>query len=136
MKQIVLFFFMLCISSNILVKGQATTSPQEITLTVLADDEREIKDLQPDMPSVPITRSIVLQPVYSYLYNKVVSLDFTETFSAVNVVITNQATGETIHSETYSNPAALCIDLNGESSGNYLIEIEADETLLIGTFNL
>lgn len=110
----------------------------EITLTTVEDETRHIKhegDIEPGEP-VPTPRSIVLQPVYAYLYNKVVSLDFTETFSAVNVVITNQATGETIHSETYCNPITLSIDLNGESGGNYLIEIEADDTLLTGNFSL
>ncbi|WP_290092922.1 DUF3244 domain-containing protein [uncultured Bacteroides sp.] len=50
--------------------------------------------------------------------------------------MTNESTGETVYSETCSNPAALNINLNGESTGNYLIEIEADDTLLIGVFYL
>lgn len=72
----------------------------------------------------------------AYLYNDVVDISFNENIAVVSVTVTNESTGETVYSETHSNPAALSIDLNGESSGNYLIEIEADDALLIGGFNL
>ena len=50
--------------------------------------------------------------------------------------MSNESTGETVYSETHSSPAALNIDLNGESTGNYLIEIETEDTLLTGSFSL
>ncbi|MEL5893434.1 DUF3244 domain-containing protein [Bacteroides sp. GD17] len=116
---------------------ELVNNSREITLTVTQDDTRDLgqgHDVEPDDIKVP--RSIILQPAYAYLYNNVVSLDFTETFSAVIVTITNNATGETVYSETCSNPATLNIDLSSESSGNYLIEIEADDTRLEGNFSL
>lgn len=54
-----------------------------------------------------------------------VTIMFEEVFSTATVTIVNETTGETVYSEMHSSPAALSIDLNGESSGNYLIEIEA-----------
>ena len=61
---------------------------------------------------------------------------FNGDIAVVNVTITNESTGETVYSETHSSPAALNIDLNGESTGNYLIEIETEDTLLTGSFSL
>lgn len=109
----------------------------EITLTVAKDDTRHIghgHDIEPDRPVTP--RSIIFQPVYAYLYNDVVDISFNENNAVVSVTVTNESTGEIVYSETHSNPATLSIDLNGESSGNYLIEIEADNTCLEGNFNL
>lgn len=85
---------------------------------------------------VPIRRSMQLQPAYAYLYNNVVSISFSETFSTVIISITNDTTGENVYSETSSNPASLSIDLNGEANGIYLLEIEADDTHLEGSFSL
>lgn len=110
----------------------------EIVLTVSDDTGRDIKG-QPTQISPeerPITRGIILQPAYAYIYNKVVSIDFNVTVENATVTITNTVTGETIHSEVYSNPATLSINLNGENSGSYFIEIEADGTLLTGDFSL
>ena len=78
---------------------------------------------------LPIKRSIQRPIADAYLYNNVVNVSF-------NVTITNESTGETVYSETHSSPAALNIDLNGESTGNYLIEIETEDTLLTGSFSL
>jgi len=140
MKRILFFILLFALAGGkTTVNAEVLDTHKEILLTaVQGDTEREINDKRSETTSgdVPVSRSIVLQPVYAYLYNKVVSLDFTEAFSVVNVVITNQSTGETIHSETYSNPATLCVDLNGESGSNYLIEIEADDTFLTGNFSL
>ena len=85
---------------------------------------------------LPIKRSIQRQIADAYLYNNVVNIYFYKAIDAVNVTITNDITGETVYSETCNNPATLSIDLNSESSGNYLIEIEADDTRLDGYFSL
>lgn len=85
---------------------------------------------------LPIKRSIQRQIADAYLYNNVVNIHFYKAIDAVNVTITNDITGETVYSETCSNPATLSIDLSSESSGNYLIEIEADDTRLEGNFSL
>lgn len=85
---------------------------------------------------MPIVRSIYIPVADAYLYNNVVNISFNENIAVVNVTITNESTGETVYSETHSNPAILSIDLSSESSGNYLIEIETDDTYLQGTFPL
>ena len=85
---------------------------------------------------LPIKRSIQRPVADAYLYNNVVNISFNENIAVVNVTITNESTGETVYSETHSNPAILSIDLSCESSGNYLIEIETDDTYLQGTFPL
>lgn len=107
---------------------------KEIALTV-TNDERHIEKERDTTPgSTP--RSIVFQPIYCYLYSKIISLNFTDTFSMVSVIITDNFTGETVYAETYSNPATFDIELNGENSGDYLIRIEADTLCLEGSFNL
>lgn len=85
---------------------------------------------------LPIRRSVQRQIADAYLYNNVVNISFNEDIAVVNVTITNESTGETVYSQTYSNPSSLNIDLNGENSSNYLIEIEADDTFLSGSFSL
>lgn len=109
----------------------------EITLTVAKDDTRHIghgHDVEPDKAGTP--RSIILQPAYAYLYDNVVNVSFNENIESATVIVTNESTGETVYSETHSSPTALNIDLNGENVGNYLIEIEADDVYMTGTFNL
>lgn len=85
---------------------------------------------------LPIRRSVQRQIADAYLYNNVVNISFNEDIAVVNVTITNESTGETVYSETYSNPSSLNIDLNRESRSNYLLEIEADDTFLSGSFSL
>lgn len=85
---------------------------------------------------LPIKRSIQRPIADAYLYNNVVNVSFNGDIAVVNVTITNESTGETVYSETHSSPAALNIDLNGENTGNYLIEIETEDTLLTGSFSL
>lgn len=83
--------------------------------------------------NTPIKRSIS-QPVYAYLYNKVVTVDFQAAFSAVTVNVINETTGETVYSEQLINPAMFSINLNG--TGGYMIEIISDEISLEGHFFL
>ncbi len=85
---------------------------------------------------LPIKRSIQRQIADAYLYNDVVNISFNENIEVVNVTITNESTGETVYSEIHNSPATLSIDLNGENCSNYLIEIEADDVYMTGTFKL
>lgn len=85
---------------------------------------------------LPIKRSIQRPIADAYLYNNVVNISFNENIESATITITNESIGEIVYSETYSNPAALSIGLNGESYGNYIIEIEADGTYLKGDFSL
>lgn len=140
MKQILFFILLFAwAGSKVTINAEEANTHKEIILTVVQDsDEREIKGKQSETTSgdVPISRSIIHQPVYAYIYNKIISIDFNATIENATVTITRTATGETVHTEAYSNPTTLCIDLSGENSGSYLIEIEADGTLLTGEFSL
>lgn len=112
---------------------------KEIQLTVVQDfPEREIKGVptQTNSGGGPIARSSIYQPVYAYIHSDVVFIVFEEIFSTVAVTVVNETTGITVYSETCSNPVTLDIDLNSESTDDYLIEIEVDGALLTGTFKL
>ncbi|WP_288860488.1 DUF3244 domain-containing protein [uncultured Bacteroides sp.] len=140
MKQILFFILLFAwAGSKVTINAEETNTHKEIILTVVQDgNEREIKGEQSETTSgdVPISRSIIHQPVYAYIYNGIVAVAFEEILSTVTVIIINETTGETVYSEVHSSPAALNIDLNGESTGNYLIEIETDDTYLQGIFSL
>ncbi|MDY3789715.1 DUF3244 domain-containing protein [Bacteroides fluxus] len=134
---ITLAVFFIIMSTTTSNAKEFANNDGEITLTVTKDDTRHIghgHDVEPDKAGTP--RSIILQPAYAYLYNNVVNVSFNENIAVVNVIVTNETTGETVYSEVHSSPAALNIDLNGESTGNYLIEIEADYVYMTGTFKL
>lgn len=132
LKSLILFFLFLC-SINLSLYSQEYNKGKEIQLESQATKTRNGTTSD---EGVPIKRSIQLQPAYAYLYNNVVNIDFSETFSTVIISITNEASGEIIYSETCSNPASLGIDMNGESSGNYILRIESDTTCLEGFFTL
>lgn len=132
LKSLILFFLFLC-SINLSLYSQEYNKGKEIQLESQATKTRNGTTSD---EGVPIKRSIQLQPAYAYLYNNVVNIDFSETFSTVIISITNEASGEIIYSETCSNPASLSIDMNGESSGNYILRIESDTTYLEGFFTL
>lgn len=98
---------------------------------------KDIKnDNNVDPEDMPVTRSPIFLPVYAYLYNKVVSVDFQATFSAVTVNVVSDVTGETVYSELLVNPTNVSIDLNGADSGDYRLEIISDEIALEGYFPL
>ncbi|MEL5893358.1 DUF3244 domain-containing protein [Bacteroides sp. GD17] len=108
-----------------------------LTISNGGDTGREIIEEQDVVPgNGPFTRGVIPQPAYAYIDNNVITVAFQESFSSATVTITNETTGEAVYSETYNNPATLNIDLNGKSSGTYLIQIEADDTYLEGNFAL
>lgn len=129
-----LFVLLTIISFGNVLYAAKENNPVEIVLQQTGDDDFDIPIEKDDIG--PIRRSIQRQIAYAYIYNKVVSIDFNATIENATITITHTATGETVHTEAFSNPTTLCIDLNGENSGSYLIEIEADGTLLTGEFSL
>lgn len=139
MKRILFLIVAFWVATTIAIAQTSYQTYQNITLTVSdkEDTGREIlEDTNIQPGGGPQARGVVMQPVYAYLYNNVVSIDFTEAFSAATVTIINETTGETVYSETSSNPVNLNIDLSGESNGCYTIEIETDDTYLQGSFSL
>ena len=97
--------------------------------------EREIplKNLQPNKP---ISRSLIPQIAYAYLYNKVVTVSFEEAMPTVTIKIIKEATGETVYSQEYMNPTVISVDLTGQDSETYSIEVVSDTISLEGEFIL
>ncbi|EGF54301.1 conserved domain protein [Bacteroides fluxus YIT 12057] len=131
MKRLLLILLTIFSLGNIAVHAEKVNDCIKIVLQQTVSDDPPIKK-----DGGPIVRSIYVPVVDAYLYNNVVNVSFNENIAVVNVTITNESTGETVYSEVHSSPAALNIDLNSESSGNYLIEIETDDTYLQGIFSL
>lgn len=134
MKRILFLMMLLLAGSEVAVNAGELNTYRTIVLNCIGRDIKEGQDINPE--NTPITRGVIHQPVYAYINNSMVSLTFEDVFSSATVTVIDDATGETVYSETYSNPSSLNIDLNGESSSNYLIEIEADDTFLSGSFSL
>lgn len=95
--------------------------------------EIPLKILQPNKP---ISRSLIPQVAYAYLYNKVVSISFEEVMPTVAIKIIKEATGETVYLQEYMNPATVSVDFSLQDSGTYYIEIVLDEVYLEGEFML
>ena len=97
--------------------------------------EREIplKNLQPNKP---ISRSLIPQIAYAYLYNKVVTVSFEEAMPTVTIKIIKEATGETVYSQEYLNPTVISVNLTGQDSETYSIEVVSDTISLEGEFIL
>lgn len=97
--------------------------------------EREIplKNLQPNKP---ISRSLIPQIAYAYLYNKVVTVSFEEAMPTVTIKIIKEATGETVYSQEYMNPTVISVYLTGQDSETYSIEVVSDTISLEGEFIL
>ena len=97
--------------------------------------EREIplKNLQPNKP---ISRSLIPQIAYAYLYNKVVTVSFEEAMLTVTIKIIKEATGEIVYSQEYMNPTVISVDLTGQDSETYSIEVVSDTISLEGEFML
>ena len=97
--------------------------------------EREIplKNLQPNKP---ISRSLIPQIAYAYLYNKVVTVSFEEAMLTVTIKIIKEATGEIVYSQEYMNPTVISVDLTGQDSETYSIEVGSDTISLEGEFML
>lgn len=135
MKQLLFILLMLCTNVTLL-KAESFSEFKEITLHICADDDREIKDKASDTPEPTQTRGLIIQPVYAYLYNNVICIDFSDAFTTVTVNITNEVTGETVYSEACSNPASLIIDWDNKVSADYIIKIETDGIYWEGCFSL
>ena len=97
--------------------------------------EREIplKNLQPNKP---ISRSLIPQIAYAYLYSKVVTVSFEEAMLTVTIKIIKEATGEIVYSQEYMNPTVISVDLTGQDSETYSIEVVSDTISLEGEFML
>lgn len=139
MKRFLFLIMLLSIGSVIATEARVFFNDfKEISFTVTPNNKG--KDNLPDNDTQsnpgPRTRGVIPQPVSAYLYNNVLAVTFMDACPAASITITNEATAEIVYSETCNNQANLNIDLNGEGNGNYLIEIETDDTFLTGNFSL
>lgn len=133
MKKLLLLLILIFIGNSI-ISAKASDKYTPIALCQ-GDDEREILR-EANGEDVPISRSIIFQPAYAYLCDKVVSVVFEETLSSVTINVVNEQSGETVYSQNYMNPVDLTIDLNDAGAGEYRIDIIADEVSLQGLFSL
>lgn len=133
MKKLLLILFLFSVG-NAAVSAKASEQNTPIVLCQ-NDSEREILR-ESNGENVPIARSIIFQPAYAYLCDKVVSVVFEETLSSVTINVVNEQSGETVYSQNYMNPVDLTIDLNDAGAGEYRIDIIADEVSLQGLFSL
>ena len=131
MKRLLLILLTIFSLGNIVVHAEKVNDCIKIVLQQTVSDDPPIKK-----DGGPIVRSIYVPVVDAYLYNNVVNVSFNENIAVVNVIVTNETTGETVYSETSSNPVTLNIDLNGENAGIYFIEIEMDSACMQGSFSL
>lgn len=137
MRNILFLTSLLIVISTTTNAHTLSSECKAIALFIKNDPGREIplnNDTDPE--DGPFTRGVIHQPAYAYIDSNIITIVFEEAFSSSTVTITNETTGEAVYSETYNNPATLNIDLNGKSSGTYLIQIEADDTYLEGNFAL
>ena len=115
------------------MKAQLNFGFKEIVFTQKSDDRDMSGQSSSTSPEdAPKTRSVVLQPVYAYLDNGEITVYFEKVFPTVAISVINETTGKTV----CSSPTNFSIDLNGEDSGEYIIEVISDGTSLEGTFSL
>lgn len=133
MKKLILILLLFFIGNSV-ISAKAAEQYTPIALSV-NDDEREIIR-EANGEDVPISRSIIFQPAYAYLCDKVVSVAFEEALSSVTINIVNEQSGETVYSQNYMNPVDLNIDLSNAIAGEYRIDIVAEEVSLQGIFSL
>lgn len=133
LKVLILFFFFIC-GINFILYAQECNRWIDIKLERCPINEKD-KGGNTDKGEVPIKRSIPIQFAYAYIYNNIVNISFTKSFSSTSITIINEKDNKTVYSEIGNN-LNCTIDLGNESNGNYLIKIEADDISLIGRFTL
>lgn len=80
-------------------------------------------------------RSMPLLPT-AFIDASLLSVDFPSVVNSVTITVKNEETGKVVYSSTELNATALQIDLTGEHTGKYSLEISFGETILSGDFIL
>lgn len=80
-------------------------------------------------------RSMPLLPT-AFIDGSLLSINFPSVANSVTITVKNEETGEIVYSSTELNATTLQIDLTGENSGKYSLEISFGETILSGDFIL
>lgn len=136
MKKVLFIFFAflaIAISSN----AQMISGNIQISLAQ-KDDDRDIWNQTGDVcqENIPQARSIISLPVNAFLCDGIVNVYFESSFASVSITIKNVSTGEIVCSEQLINPTNFSLDLVGQDSGEYSLEIISDDLSLEGTFCL
>lgn len=80
-------------------------------------------------------RSMPLLPT-AFIDGSLLSINFPSVANSVTITVKNEETGEIVYSSIELNATALQIDLTGENTGKYSLEISFGETILSGDFIL
>lgn len=80
-------------------------------------------------------RSMPLLPT-AFIDGSLLSINFPSAANSVTITVKNEETGEIVYSSTELNAIAIQIDLSGENTGKYSLEISFGETILSGDFIL
>lgn len=127
-------FLAVAISAN----AQFNSGNMQIMLSQKDDGERDIYldscDTSPE--TAPKVRGIIVQPVNAFLCDGIVNVYFESSFASVSINIKNVSTGEIVCSEQLIIPTNFSLDLVGQDSGEYSLEIISDDLSLEGTFCL
>ncbi|WP_291530695.1 DUF3244 domain-containing protein [Bacteroides sp. UBA939] len=133
MKTLILFFLLFTGSTNIY--AQAFNGGREIILQCSKETKPKDKTGGTDKDT-PIRRTISFQSVYAYLYNNVITVTFENALSDISINIFDESTGDVVYTRNCNNLNDVSIDLNGENSGSYIIEIISNGSLFEGSFTL
>ncbi len=134
MKHVLIFLVSLFLMNSVTAANEEQST--EIILTETNNNDPDFLPEEDTTPGSPRPRTPLFKPAYAYLSGSTVSIDFTATFSTVVVTVTQAVTGEVVATRTLFNPSTLNLSLEGASSGEYLLAIEADAILLEGSFIL
>ncbi|NDV60763.1 DUF3244 domain-containing protein [Bacteroides sp. 519] len=96
--------------------------------------EREIIDLKGN--EKPLLRSLPVVPVRAFLENAAVILEFRYPCVSVGITIVNEDTGCVVYSNSVMNPDGFMVNLLGEESGNYRLEVTVDGKIYKGIFEI
>lgn len=130
-----IFILFFCIGISSLTAQECKPNVETIALAISPIKPKDCTGSTSE-EGLPIKRSIQRPVADAYLYNDMVTINFSESIETATIIVTNESTGETVYSETHCSLTTLNIDLNGESSGSYSIEIETDDVRLEGNFSL
>ena len=133
LKVLILLLFFIC-GINFILYAQEGSRWIDIKLERCPIKEKD-KGGNTDKGEVPRKRSIPIQFAYAYIYNYIVNINFTESFSNTSLTIISEKDNKTVYSEIGNN-LNCTIDLGNENKGNYLIKIEVDDISLVGKFTL
>ncbi len=104
------------------------------TTTTTDTEKSEKKEIPLILQRDKIAYSLVQFTAYAYLYNKVVSVDFSELPGTFTARITNLSTGKEVASQTFCE--FVEIDLSACSGGDYQLDIMSEDEWLQGEFTL